>query len=85
MTRSEVCVCRGEPIVAEDEYGLAVCHHNGTPVHQAWRRYREAGDSYAIALLDYDPRRHWPTADDEPVDSVQGDVGASADGVEGAA
>lgn len=76
--RVEDCACQGTPIVAEDEYGLAVCHHNGTPIHQAWRRFREARDAYVIALSD-DYRDSWrPTAVDDPVDLNQGDDGASA-------
>jgi len=72
--RTEACVCGGL-IHAYGDVARAVAEHNLTLSHLVWRH---------CSGID-DPRRRWPTADDKPVDMRQGDVSASADGVEGIA
>ena len=71
--RTEACVCGGLIRAEYRHEARAVAEHNLTLSHLVWRH---------CARID-DPRRHWPTADDEPVDMRQGDIGASAGGVEG--
>jgi hypothetical protein len=88
VTRTEPCVCGGEAIRSPSlkESGIHVCFHNQSPVHVAWRRMNAAIAAYELErdsepsfLYDYrDSRR--PTADVSPVDSVQGEPGASASG-----
>jgi hypothetical protein len=90
--RVEPCSCGGAIAAASlDVCAPAVSAHNGTMSHRLWRM--AAVDTRWIhpdLLAErlprgtyIDPRRHWPTADDKPVDGVQGDIGASTDGVEG--
>lgn len=77
------CVCGGPPIIAAsfEEAGVAICHHNGSSVHAAWRRAIEAADSYALALAGYHddyPRR--PTAGLQVRDLSERDGASAAEG-----
>lgn len=91
------CVCGGI-ISARSEVmvPVAVLAHNRSLLHRTWRLLRSAEWATNPAWVNpavlaerlptgtyLDPRRCWPTADDEPVDLIQGDVGASADDAEG--
>lgn len=93
MTRVEACACGGFIAAPSLEFSEpAVRAHNGTLLHRLWRMTLR--DEWWInpALLAerlpagtyLHPRCQRPTAGDEPVDLIQGDAGASADGIEGA-
>jgi hypothetical protein len=84
--RTEPCACGGPDIRAPSlkHAAIHIDLHNAGPVHQAWRRMREADidearAAYLQALDDYRVSRR-PTAGVSPVDSVQGEPGASASG-----
>jgi hypothetical protein len=93
MTRVEACLCGGA--IAAPSLAMsapAVAAHNGTMAHRLWRM--AAVDTRWIhpdllaerlpAGTYHDPRCQRPTADDQPVDAVrEGDIGASANGIEG--
>lgn len=82
--RIEDCVCGGRIRAGTWERARPFVEaHNRSLQHMRWR--------WSVGIVTPglggpdDPQRHWPTADDDPVDPVQGDFGASADGAEGAA
>jgi len=83
--RTEQCACggyiRAESLVISRQ---PVAIHNLTLPHLAWRLSRGIVTP-SLDVPPHDPRRRWPTADLSPVDCVQGEDGASAGGVEGAA
>ena len=83
--RIEPCQCGG--VIRAGHWSKArpfVEAHNRSLQHMQWR-WANGIVTPAFGAPD-DPQRHWPTADDEPVDLFQeGDVGASATGAEGAA
>jgi hypothetical protein len=85
MTRTEQCACggyiRAESLATSRQ---AVAIHNLTLPHLTWR-LAQGIHTPSLGGPD-DPRRRWPTADDtDSCDVVQGEVGASTGGVEGAA
>lgn len=47
--RTEECVCGGPPIVSASlkDAGIHIDVHNAGPVHTAWRRVKQAHESYA--------------------------------------
>lgn len=94
MTRVEECVCGGPPIASPSlkESGIHVAVHNAGPVHNAWRKAREARVQYDAILaaelyaesLSYRIPRSRPTAGTDTRDLSGSKPGASS-GVEGAA
>lgn len=84
--RREQCAC-GAMIRAESlsTARQQVAVHNLTLPHLRWRLAQGIVTPGLGGAPSDDPRRHWPTADDDSVDLNQGDLGASTDGVEGAA
>lgn len=92
--RVEPCICGGPPIASPSlkESGVHIAVHNVGPVHNAWRRAREATDQYDAILAaelyaeSFSDRfsRPRPTAGNHPRDLSGSKSGAST-GVEGAA
>lgn len=91
--RVEPCVCGGPPIASPSlkESGVHIAVHNVGPVHNAWRRAREATEQYdSILAAELYAESHSrfsrprSTAGDNPRDLSGSKAGAST-GVEGAA